>query len=204
MHSFSRFRKDSLPVLSRFSSGVYYFSRPQDYCMPMGRSDSCFCLLLRGEVEVRCAQTVLIARRGQLLYWPEGVPYHSFWKPENGLISYIAVYFRLHGHLNRREGAVQPGVFLPAISSCYCPKETGCARFEAWPIIIAGRRPFRSSGRFLHTLPSAYAPPAGKSGVPAGDPARAGLHGGKSRAGFSHGRVGGLLPAKRKPSLSSI
>ena len=113
MHSFSRFRKDSLPVLSRFSSGVYYFSRPQDYCMPMGRSDSCFCLLLRGEVEVRCAQTVLIARRGQLLYWPEGIPYHSFWKPENGLISYIAVYFRLHGHLNRREGAVQPGVFSP-------------------------------------------------------------------------------------------
>lgn len=204
MHSFSRFRKDSLPVLSRFSSGVYYFSRPQDYCMPMGRSDSCFCLLLRGEVEVRCAQTVLIARRGQLLYWPEGVPYHSFWKPENGLISYIAVYFRLHGHLNRREGAVQPGVFSP------------CDQFV---LLSEGNwlRPFRSLADH-YRRPAAFPqlwtlsthstvslrPPAGKSGVPAGDPARAGLHGGKSRAGFSHGRVGGLLPAKRKPSLSSI
>lgn len=106
MPAFVRSLPPGMPLLSYLDVTTYCYDSPQDFEHPMGRATCCFCLLVRGSVTVQSAQGEVQAHSGQVIFWPECVPYHSFWSSD-GPVEFIGVYFRLRGVRVLRNGATQ-------------------------------------------------------------------------------------------------
>lgn len=91
----------AIPLLKYFDVKTLFFQSPQDFHVPIGLFSNSFCLIIKGRATVSCPQGTVVANEGDLIFWPEGVPYQSHWESNDGIIRFIGVYFHIHSyHLN--------------------------------------------------------------------------------------------------------
>lgn len=91
----------TLPLLKYFDVKTLFFQSPQDFHVSVGLFSNSFCLVIKGKVTVSCPQGTITAQDGDLIFWPEGVPYQSHWESDDGIIRFIGVYFHTnHYHLS--------------------------------------------------------------------------------------------------------
>ena len=108
----------ALPLLKYLDVKTLLFQSPQDFHIPIGLFSYSFCLILKGNVTISCPQGTITAHDGDLIFWPEGVPYHSHWESDDGMIRFIGVYFHIQSyHLN--VNGIAHFVPMPAYSQFY-------------------------------------------------------------------------------------
>ncbi|MDD3334337.1 MAG: AraC family transcriptional regulator [Eubacteriales bacterium] len=126
---FSRSRTHDLPFLSCLDVITYCYDSPQIFDNPMGRATSCFCLLVRGSVTIHYAQGEVRARSGDLVYWPESVPYQSHWTGD-GMVEFIGIYFKLRNMRTQQNGTSTNITLSPCDRFVVLPRKRRLAAFR--------------------------------------------------------------------------
>lgn len=86
-------QRPQMDMLSYLELRHCYYT-PMGFSQPIGLFSACLCLILRGRLTVHCAQGVIRAKEGDVVYWPAGVPYESNWESD-GLVEFIGAYHRM-------------------------------------------------------------------------------------------------------------
>lgn len=118
-----------MPLLSYLDVITCRQSGPAGFRHLMGRPNSCFCLLTRGSVTVYSAQGETHAHGGQLVFWPESVPYRSVWSGEEDS-EYIGIYFRLVGRSGVHSGSVKSTQLVSCNQFVVMPGMDYLSRFQ--------------------------------------------------------------------------
>ena len=103
-----------------------YYPSPQAMGQRIGLFSSCLCLILRGRVTVQCSQGSICAQAGDVVYWPGGIPYKSYWEADEGTVEFIGAYHRMHT-LKQRMGVTMDQPAIPPCDRFVVFEQMGCA-----------------------------------------------------------------------------